>query len=51
MPELPFDLFDPEADVDVSERLLPHWFQPGVVTFVTFRNADSGSTGSSHALV
>ena len=41
MPELPFDLFDPEAEVDVSERLLPHWFQPGVVTFVTFRTADS----------
>ena len=41
MPELPFDLFDPEADVDISERQLPHWFQPGVITFVTFRTADS----------
>ena len=41
MPELPFDLFDPETDVDISERQLPHWFQPGVITFVTFRTADS----------
>ena len=41
MPELPFDLFDPEADVDISERQLPHLFQPGVITFVTFRTADS----------
>ena len=41
MPELQFDLFDPEAEVDVSERQLPHWFQPGVITFVTFRTADS----------
>ena len=41
MPDLPFDLFDPDAEVDVSERLLPHWFQPGVVTFVNFRTADS----------
>jgi len=41
MPELPFELFDPEAEVAVSERQLPHWFQPGVITFVTFRTADS----------
>ncbi len=41
MPELPFDLFDPDAEVDISERQLPHWFQPGVITFVTFRTVDS----------
>ena len=41
MPELPFELFDPEAEVGISERQLPHWFQPSVITFITFRTADS----------
>lgn len=29
------------AEIDRSTRTLPHWFQPGVATFVTFRAADS----------
>ncbi len=33
--------FDANADWDVVERALPHWSQPGVVTFVTWRLADS----------
>lgn len=36
-----FGLFDKDAEVEQSERYLPHWFQPGVATFVTFRTADS----------
>ena len=34
-------LFDPTADWDVVLRSMPHWSQPGVVTFVTWRLADS----------
>ncbi len=33
--------FDPKADWGVVERALPHWSQPGVVTFITWRLADS----------
>ena len=37
-----FELFDPEADFQVSVGSnLPHWFQPGVTYFVTFRTHDS----------
>jgi putative transposase len=36
-----FNAFDPEADVDVSARFMPHWFQPGVATFITMRTVDS----------
>ena len=36
-----FGVFDPDAEVQTSERNLPHWFQPGVATFITFRTADS----------
>jgi type I restriction enzyme R subunit len=36
-----FELFDPEVPVAVSRHHLPHWFQPGVTYFVTFRTADS----------
>lgn len=36
-----FGTFDPSADVDRCFRDLPHWFQPGVAIFVTFRTADS----------
>ena len=36
-----FGVLDREADVDVRERNLPHWFQPGAATFITFRTADS----------
>ncbi|WP_461506397.1 transposase [Rhodopirellula baltica] len=36
-----FQSFDPRAELLVSERNLPHWFQPGAAIFVTFRTADS----------
>jgi len=37
-----FELFDPEADYQVSVGTnLPHWFQPAVTYFVTFRTEDS----------
>jgi putative transposase len=36
-----FGAFDPEAECERTERCLPHWFQPGVATFITYRTADS----------
>jgi REP element-mobilizing transposase RayT len=33
--------FDPEAELDASQRNLPHWRQLGATYFVTFRLADS----------
>jgi type I restriction enzyme R subunit len=39
MRELHF--FDPNRDIAILERRLPHWSQPGVVCFITFRTADS----------
>lgn len=37
-----FELFDPEADVRITTGVtLPHWYQPGVTYFVTFRTEDS----------
>jgi len=37
-----FELFNPEEDVRISAGShLPHWFQPGVTYFVTFRTEDS----------
>lgn len=36
-----FGLFDSHEDIDYSARSLPHWFQPGVAAFITFRTADS----------
>jgi len=36
-----FGLYDPEAETEKSARNLPHWFQPGVAVFITFRTADS----------
>ncbi|MDA0284803.1 MAG: transposase [Planctomycetota bacterium] len=38
---MPFELFDPNADVRITAGHLPHWYQPGVTYFVTFRTADS----------
>lgn len=40
-PQPVFQSFDPRAELLVSERNLPHWFQPGAAIFVTFRTADS----------
>ena len=39
--EISFGEFDKDADIEKSERNLPHWFQPGTATFVTFRTEDS----------
>ncbi len=36
-----FELFDPKAEFVVREGNLPHWYQPGVTYFVTFRTEDS----------
>jgi putative transposase len=36
-----FRALDREADVEVSARNLPHWFQVDAAIFVTFRTADS----------
>ena len=39
---LMFELFDPKGDVRIERGTnLPHWFQPGVSYFVTFRTEDS----------
>ena len=36
-----FALFDPDAEVAISYRNLPHWEQPGKTYFLTFRTIDS----------
>jgi REP element-mobilizing transposase RayT len=36
-----FELFDPKQDYVVRQGTLPHWYQPGVTYFVTFRTEDS----------
>jgi len=36
-----FEFFDPTQDVYVHYRRLPHWEQPGVMAFVTWRTIDS----------
>ena len=36
-----FHALDRDADVEVSVRNLPHWFQADAAIFVTFRTADS----------
>lgn len=37
-----FELFDSTADVEITSGAnLPHWYQPGVSYFVTFRTDDS----------
>ena len=33
--------FEPQEDVSIIERKLPHWSQPGVITFITWRTDDS----------
>ena len=35
------DVFDPKADLTISEHFRPHWDQSGAVVFITFRTADS----------
>lgn len=36
-----FNAFDRNAEIALSHRNLPHWFQVGAAMFVTFRTADS----------
>ena len=36
-----FHPFDRDAEIEFRSRHLPHWFQAGVATFVTFRTIDS----------
>jgi type I restriction enzyme R subunit len=36
-----FELFDPKGELTIREGSLPHWYQPGVTYFVTFRTDDS----------
>lgn len=40
-PGVVFRCLDRNADVEKTERNLPHWFQVGAAIFVTFRTADS----------
>ena len=35
------ELFDPKAELLISEHFRPHWSQAGAVVFITFRTADS----------
>ena len=35
------ELFDPKAELLISEHFRPHWSQAGVIVFITFRTADS----------
>ena len=37
----PGELFDPKADLSISEHFRPHWSQSGAIVYITFRTADS----------
>jgi len=39
--EVIFHGLDPQAEVEITNRNLPHWFQIDATIFVTFRTADS----------
>jgi REP element-mobilizing transposase RayT len=36
-----YEFFDPNADLTIYYRRLPHWDQPGVICFITWRTVDS----------
>jgi putative transposase len=36
-----FEFFDPTLDLRITHANLPHWYQPGVTYFVTYRTDDS----------
>ncbi len=40
-PSLLIDLFDPDQDVGIVYRRLPHWSQAGTLCFITWRTFDS----------
>ncbi len=35
------ELFDPQAELLIEQRIRPHWAQDGAVVFITFRTHDS----------
>jgi putative transposase len=39
--QIEFNLYNPDGDVRISTRNLPHWFQPGVSVYLTLRFLDS----------
>ena len=41
--DIVFHALDREAEIEWTERNLPHWFQVDAAMFVTFRTADSVS--------
>jgi REP element-mobilizing transposase RayT len=41
MQHMLFELFDPQGDLRIAAGHLPHWYQPGVTYFITFRTDDS----------
>ncbi len=40
-PKVTFHALDREAEITISYRNMPHWFQVGAAMFITFRTADS----------
>ena len=38
---LAFNPLDRGREIEIRERNLPHWFQPGAAIFITFRTEDS----------
>ena len=41
LPKIVWNVLDTNAEIGITERSRPHWDQPGALTFVTFRLADS----------
>ena len=41
VPATSFEFFDPHEELQIRKGKLPHWYQPGVTYFVTFRTEDS----------
>ena len=39
--EVRFEFLERDCEIEITERNLPHWFQPGAAMFVTFRMYDS----------
>jgi putative transposase len=38
---MPYEFFDPQGEVTIYYRRLPHWDQPGAMCFITWRTIDS----------
>jgi putative transposase len=36
-----YEFFDPQGEITIYYRRLPHWDQPGVMCFITWRTVDS----------